>query len=260
MAAPLEPFLLPSEFPLRVIEQPVSPRRSRRHYSHRHEACEITCIRSEQTVYEVRGREFLLEAGDVLVTGPLEAHGWHEAGESRGAKTVVLFDASVAGIPQAIRGGVIVRHAEATALVNRVRDEDAARVPGYQTIITAAINRILVIAEEASFSLPTVVQRALTYMRLHYHERITAADVAEACRVSAGHLAAIWRQEVGTTPARALRELRVRHGLELLTAGAFRVPEVAAASGFGSVSAFERAVVALHGVSPRAYVASRRHG
>lgn len=88
MASPTEPFSLPSDFPVRVIERPRGPatggagaRPTPR--SHRHAAGEITCIRSERTVYGVGGREFRLAAGDIMVAAPLQDHRWQELGVSR---------------------------------------------------------------------------------------------------------------------------------------------------------------------------------
>lgn len=226
--------------------------------AHRHRACEITCIRKGTTVYELRGREYPLSPGDVLVIGELEGHHWREQGDDEGAKTVILLDPPALGWPGKVPSGALQDSPEAVALVDRIVAECAERRPGFRTVISAAVQRILSLAASASVSPSAVCQHGMAWMRSHAPEPITVPDVADACGVSPSYLRELWKREFGCSPLRSLREIRTGNAAALLHQTGMPVSEVASAVGYGSLSAFERAFRAVWACSPRDY--ARRYG
>jgi methylphosphotriester-DNA--protein-cysteine methyltransferase len=103
-------------------------------------------------------------------------------------------------------------------------------------------------ASEADRRLAT---RALDLMGRTPGEAWPVARLARALAMSPSSFARHFRAGAGTTPARALAALRMRHAAARLARGE-RVLDVALDLGFGSGSAFARAWRRHHGSAPRA--------
>ncbi len=87
---------------------------------------------------------------------------------------------------------------------------------------------------------------------------LSVGEVAAALGMSESHLRARYREAVGSSLGRHLRELRMQRATSLLHTSALSISEVAEACGFDSLYAFSRAFKAVEGVSPRAYRAHWR--
>ncbi|MEL4356808.1 MULTISPECIES: GlxA family transcriptional regulator [unclassified Luteococcus] len=80
----------------------------------------------------------------------------------------------------------------------------------------------------------------------------TVASMARAANLSPRHLARLFTDELGTTPARWLTELRLDHACRLILDG-YTVTETALASGFGSDESLRRAFAKHLGSTPSEY-------
>lgn len=100
-------------------------------------------------------------------------------------------------------------------------------------------------------------QTILTYLYEHYAEDIALADLANAAHVSVGECCRTFRDCLGTTPHRFLKEYRVRKSTELLFAGA-SVSETAGLCGFNQVSNFIQAFKSIMGCTPLKFAESSR--
>jgi transcriptional regulator GlxA family with amidase domain len=78
------------------------------------------------------------------------------------------------------------------------------------------------------------------------------ASLASLASVSARHLTRMFRDELGTTPAKYVELIRFDTARDLLDAGT-SVTDTAYRSGFGSSESLRRAFIQHVGVSPRAY-------
>jgi len=97
------------------------------------------------------------------------------------------------------------------------------------------------------------ILRALVFLREHFREDITEADVARAAGFAPTHLSRRFRRSVGIGVKMYLTSLRVAHARRLMDTTDFCIVDIAAESGFGSYSAFFRAFSAAAGISPAAY-------
>jgi AraC family transcriptional regulator, regulatory protein of adaptative response / methylated-DNA-[protein]-cysteine methyltransferase len=91
--------------------------------------------------------------------------------------------------------------------------------------------------------------RALTLMRRAPDEAWPVAALARTLAMSPSSFARHFRRGAGTTPARALAEVRMQQARALLARGG-RVLDVALEVGFGSGSAFSRAWRRRFGTAP----------
>jgi AraC-like DNA-binding protein len=103
-----------------------------------------------------------------------------------------------------------------------------------------------------------VIQRVEDVVVARYREALTLAEIARAVDRHPAYISALYRRARGRTLTALIRELRVRHAASLLHWDALTSLEIAAASGFGSVSRFYSAFKAVTGHAPRAGGRGRR--
>lgn len=107
-----------------------------------------------------------------------------------------------------------------------------------------------------------LIDRALEYVQERWAEApdaldaITLGDLARSAGVSKTHLSRVFQQVLGTSPAAALRQLRLDRAATLLARSNLNVQAVAEATGFASAFHFSRVFRALYGRSPRAFRAA----
>lgn len=97
------------------------------------------------------------------------------------------------------------------------------------------------------------VVRAENYLEANWNKPVNIEDLAAATGTSVRSLFRTFRQSRGCTPMEFLREIRLRHAKEMLTAedgATSSVTEVAMACGFTDPSNFSRAFSASFGMAP----------
>lgn len=99
--------------------------------------------------------------------------------------------------------------------------------------------------------LPPVVERACSHARAHYAEPVSLASVAARLSVSPAHLSRLFHHSTGLPFSEYLTRLRTEHAKRLLLTTSRNVTDIAYAAGFQSISQFNRAFKAVHGLSPR---------
>ncbi|HZG78487.1 MAG TPA: helix-turn-helix domain-containing protein [Paenibacillus sp.] len=97
------------------------------------------------------------------------------------------------------------------------------------------------------------VRRAILYIERHFRDAISLADVAAYAGLSASHFSESFRAHVGTTFQSFLQGLRLRFAASLLSATTLPITEICYASGFNTVTHFEKAFKARFGAPPREY-------
>ena len=99
--------------------------------------------------------------------------------------------------------------------------------------------------------LPAVAHRARRHLRAHgLTGRCTLATTARTCGVSAAHLSRVFHQSTGITISEYLARFRVEHAAKLLRQRRQTVAEIAFASGFQSISQFNRTFKRIAGCTP----------
>lgn len=95
--------------------------------------------------------------------------------------------------------------------------------------------------------------RAQAFLAAHYHERISASDVAAALDCNADYLGRVFRRAGGQTLTDALHRLRLKEARTLLIEDRMNVDEIARACGFDDAGYFRRIFRRHTGLSPRAF-------
>ncbi len=92
-----------------------------------------------------------------------------------------------------------------------------------------------------------------TYVRAHLHQAITIQDLSSHLGYSVSHLRTVFRQSLGLSLGRYIRESRLSRAAELLQRSHKTVSEVAHETGFESLFAFSRAFKKTYGIPPKSY-------
>jgi len=125
----------------------------------------------------------------------------------------------------------------------------------------AAVQLLQVFAGQLSESLPRrplhegypAVEKALRMVRADLEQDWTLARVAKALKMNASYLSDMFRKSTGETFTGWWAGMRVERACRLLQSTRMGIGEVAFASGFRSISQFNRSFKAVAGCAPGAY-------
>lgn len=102
-------------------------------------------------------------------------------------------------------------------------------------------------------SMPKGVREACRYIAMRYQHPLALADIAARAHCSVNHLIALFRRHLHQTPARYLRDVRLRHAERLLSHSGLPVALIAEQCGFVSPFHFSRAFKEHYGLAPLAF-------
>ena len=103
----------------------------------------------------------------------------------------------------------------------------------------------------------SVVQDAVDHIASHLDADLSSPSLAARAAVSERHLSRLFRSELGLTPGRYVRRVRIEAAAQLLSASDLTVQTIAGRCGFGTVEALRQAFAAAYGVSPSHYRATQ---
>jgi AraC family transcriptional regulator len=99
---------------------------------------------------------------------------------------------------------------------------------------------------------------ARDYLHAHSAAPVTLAELSAVSGVHPVHMARVFRQILGITPAEYVRRLRLEHACQALATSDLPIADVALAAGYASQSHLTRAFRAHTGSTPAAYRRVRR--
>src|SRR5919108_3371077 len=95
------------------------------------------------------------------------------------------------------------------------------------------------------------VAQAIATMERHLERPLTVADLARRVNLSVSRFSHLFHTELGRSPARYLRELRLDRARVLVEGSTLSIKEVMATVGINDPSHFTRDFARRHGASPR---------
>lgn len=98
-----------------------------------------------------------------------------------------------------------------------------------------------------------ILEKINRHVREHLNKAISIGDLAEALGYSVSHLRAVFRDRLGVSLGRYMRESRLSEAAKLLQSSESNVSEIGERCGFESLYAFSRAFRKAYGLPPRAY-------
>jgi len=91
------------------------------------------------------------------------------------------------------------------------------------------------------------------YVRANLSRAVTISDIAEELGYSVSHLRAVFRDRLGVSLGKYMRESRLSQAAQFLQRSEFNVSEIGEKCGFESLYAFSRAFRKAYGIPPRTY-------
>jgi len=104
-----------------------------------------------------------------------------------------------------------------------------------------------------------LAERIQQWIRLHYHEPITAQSVAEALQYHSDYLTLVMRSATGMTLSDAIRTARIREAKNLLLNSDMRVSDIACRVGFRDEKYFLKVFKKSESVTPSEYRQAHFH-
>jgi len=246
---------------------------------HWHEFYEMHLVLAGEGTHVLNGAVYPLARGSFFLLTPADFH----ALDSRPGAPLEIFNVIFAdeALTEELRelmfGGLAQYRATLTgaalddmaAECHRLWTEVQDQRTGYRLVMRSALERILVGAVRstsargpAAMPRPSdprrKIGRALTYIHHHFREPLTLAQAAGEARLSPHYFSECFHAATGIAFQQYLRELRLRFAHSLLAVTDASISDLCLASGFSSLSNFERAFKARYRLSPRAYRAARR--
>lgn len=100
------------------------------------------------------------------------------------------------------------------------------------------------------------LQKAVTYMKAHYDEKITLEKLGEITGYSPNHFRKIFQNVLGVSPQKYLESVRIAQAKYHLLSTTLSLAEIAYACGFSSQAHFSMAFKADTGTTPNAFRAA----
>jgi AraC-like DNA-binding protein/ligand-binding sensor protein len=116
--------------------------------------------------------------------------------------------------------------------------------------LAAVSNRMLI---RGAIAESHTITKGRTFIAEHYREKLYLGDVARAASVSAFYFCKVFKRATGLTFTRYLARERIESAKHILLDAHIRVSEAAFATGFQSISQFNRHFFRIAGESPSSY-------
>ncbi|WP_207461567.1 GlxA family transcriptional regulator [Azospirillum sp. SYSU D00513] len=97
------------------------------------------------------------------------------------------------------------------------------------------------------------IQSALAYARRNLHEALSVENLAEVACLSTRQFSRLFRQETGTSPAKAVETLRLEAARVMLEENGLSIDSVSRRTGFGDPERMRRAFLRAYGRPPSAF-------
>ena len=164
--------------------------------------------------------------------------------------------AAYAGEGDACRLPVVCEEEE-RAVVSAPAEKDAPLLP----LVSAMTERLFEECQDraAGENERDLYRKSLAYIKEHYMEGITVADIAGAVGYSGSYFGYIFKKKHGIPVNRYVRELQLAKAKELLRNTSFSVSAVAEYVGYEDANYFSSLFKKQYGLSPMQYRNSRKN-
>lgn len=154
---------------------------------------------------------------------------------------------------------------EARILFERMRDEFAAKRPGYHAAVRVFLSEVLLLLLRSQWwrdhiphhggsrSGSQLMQDACRYVEAHVFRPIPVSEMLEVCNLSRSHFHALFRRHTGRTFVQYVLGLRINRAEHILRSTDDPVAHVAESCGFASPAHFTAVFRARVGLTPTAF-------
>ena len=249
---------------------------------HQHDFYEVYFFIGGNAEYNVEGRTYDLQSGDLLLINPLELHQPRIGPDQRDYERIVLwinknylselcfnktsltrcFDNSIPDHSNLLRP-TKMQQTYISAMLDELINERSEN--GYAVEIAAEaillrflveLNRLTINSKneaEKEESSSTIIPDVLDYINTHFCEKLTLNSIEDEFFVSKYYLSHAFNNAVGTSVHRYIVLKRLIHAKQMLLSG-IKSTTAATNCGFNDYAGFYRAFTAEYGVTPTEFV------
>lgn len=232
-----------------------------------HHRFELALVIEQAGPVRVDHATYLLNPAEGVLIFPNQFHHYMELAGSC-EWLLITFDLGNAGEIETLRGSPRVFDQEALSLVERIaaeyeRSADASPDTLAISFHLSRLLRHLCGCDElpadrrnihsTSSARDVILEKIDQCVRGHLGESVTISDIAAELGYSVSHLRAVFRDRLGVSLGRYMREARLSEAAQLLQTSQFNVSEIGERCGFESLYAFSRAFRKAYGIPPRSY-------
>lgn len=235
---------------------------------HCHDCLELNRIESGTGNYIIGGRVYEIGPGDIFVINNRERHLAVHKEPIR--MTVILFSADTLWKDRYHQDSLKpffqrnkdfshqIRETEKgygklDQIFSSIREEAEQRETGWKNVLEAqgalllsylyrcyAGRRHIAESENAALYPGKRAEQVFTYMEEHFREEITLQELADSVAVSKTYLCRYFKEMTNQTVFTYVEQMRIQYACYLLKTGDLSIADTALASGFRSVSLFNR--------------------
>ena len=137
-------------------------------------------------------------------------------------------------------------------LLEQMRMEDAAREPGYDTVLKAQVNILLTLIFRQM--LPKIENLDFAqYIREHCDEKLTLETLARECFYNPSYFSRWFRGHYGMTVTEYINRSRIEKAKRLLQETGLSAEEIGRSVGYASKAAFYKRFAEVEGMTPQQY-------
>lgn len=249
---------------------------------HQHDFYEVYYFIGGNAEYNVEGRTYDLQSGDLLLINPLELHQPRIGPDQRDYERIVLwinknylselcynktsltrcFDNTIPDHSNLLRP-TKMQQTYISAMLDELINERSGN--GYAVEIAAEaillrflveLNRLTINSKNETGkeeSSSTIIPDVLEYINSHFCEKLTLTSIADEFFVSKYYLSHVFNDAVGTSVHRYIVLKRLIHAKQMLLSG-IKSTTAATNCGFNDYAGFYRAFTAEYGVTPTEFV------
>lgn len=250
---------------------------------HSHDFVELTYVSEGSGVHYISGEAMPVSQGDVFFIPVGVSHVFRPAAPKQNRTLIVyncLFPSDyierlqasfpdsapiLASFADVTTGWLQIRDpGEFHALFKELYREFAGKQPGYYSLLTSLIIRIMVglhrhLQLGAGFK-PSgggltwhTIDKAIAYMDVNYASPMTLKELAAEAKLSERQFSRLFRKQTGMNYSAYLQNIRIAAACRLLKSSRDSVQNIAGAVGYADLKFFHRLFKRKTGVTPRRY-------
>ena len=233
-----------------------------------HHRFELFVVIERGGIVRIGDGKFRIEAGEAFLVFPNQFHLYSGMNSDSCGWLFFTFDLHSSELIQALRDSP--RKLDATTFASLERLLGACVYPQNEKPDGLEISHRLAELLRAMLACPqipvvrrnlrqdddrreVIMERINTYVRDNLNQSITISELAESLGYSVSYLRAVFRERLGVSLGRYIRESRLSEAAQLLQVPAVKVTDVAERCGFESLVVFSRAFKNAFGISPKDY-------
>lgn len=233
-----------------------------------HHRFELVIVASAPGPVRIDQTSYLLQPGECALIFPNQFHHYLDLTDGHADWLFITFELRDASAIQSLRDAPRSLDHDALGFVDKiVRDYLQPEGNATDTLsISFHLSRLLFHLLECptlpddrrdihagSTARDVILDKINRYIREHLSEAVTIADIAQELGYSVSHLRAVFRDRLGVSLGRYMRESRLSEAAQLLQSSGLNVSAIGERCGFESLYAFSRAFRKAYGIPPRAY-------